>query len=223
MPDKTRALLREDIEQISEALKGLEAYNFSKELCERMNAAGLSSSALGSRCFVSHTIVDRWRQGKAKPNGKERMKELGMALGLDAAELDGFLYRNGYPRLYAKNPLDSAAKLLLMNSAGWPDVVKLYRELIERLRLMTYAPRAQTVPLATMVMSQALYDAAAEGQISQWFMQHQGDFAGDAKSQLPDVRLIRFILLYMGDATIHEMAVTGDLPRKGNVARKQRF
>ena len=204
--------LRDDIEQIKEMLSAFSAYHFASDLRQRMEALGLSSPALGARCYVSHTIVDKWRQGKAKPNGKERMKELGMALGMDAAELDGFLYRSGYPRLYAKNPLDSAAKLLLMNCAGWPDVVQLYRELIERLKLLAYAPNVQTVPLATTVMSQDLYDAAAQGKVSLWFVHHQADFAGDAKSQLPDVRLIRFILLYIGDATIHEMSVTGELP-----------
>ena len=160
MTDETRALLMEDIEQISEAFKGLEVYSFSQELCARMNAMGLSSSALGQRAKVSHTIVDKWRQGKAKPNGKERMKELGMALGMNAAELDIFLYRNGYPRLYAKNPLDGAAKLLLINSAGRSDVVDMYQELIGRLGLANYTPPKDVLPLKTSVLSAGLMEAA---------------------------------------------------------------
>ena len=212
MTESIRALLIDDLEQIRDCLASFAEYDFPADLRQRMNALGLSSAALGTRCSVSHTIVDKWKQGKAKPNGKERMKELGMALSMDAADLDSFLFCNGYPRLSAKNPLDSAAKLLLMNSAGWPDIVALYHELIARLRLTEYTPKAHAKPPATSAVNQTLFNAAAEGKISQWFAQHQEVFTGDAKSQLPDIRLIRFILLYLGDATIYEMTVTNELP-----------
>lgn len=212
MTDETRALLKEDIGQIREALAECEAYSFSKELCERMDALGLSSSALGERAGVSHTIVDKWRQGKAKPNGKERMKELGMAIQMDAAEMDSFLYRNGYPRLYAKNPLDSAAKLLLLNSAGRADTVDMYRELIGRLGLTNFAPPKDALPLKTSVLDAGLMDAAKQGQISGYFKAHERNFTGDAKTVLPDMRIVRYLLLYVGESTINELAVTGELP-----------
>ena len=147
MTGDIKALLKDDIGQFCDSLTDYDAYNFSLEVRQRMDAMGLSSSALGERALVSHTIVDKWRQGKARPNGKERMKELGMALGMGTAELDAFLYRNGYPKLYAKNPLDSAAKLLLLNSAGRADVVDMYRELITRLGLTDYAPPREALPL----------------------------------------------------------------------------
>jgi ribosome-binding protein aMBF1 (putative translation factor) len=102
MTRDTKALLKENIELFHEALQDFEAYSFCADVRSRMDARGLSSSALGERMLVSHTIVDRWRQGKARPNGKERMKKLGMALGMDAEELDAFLYRNGYPSYMRK-------------------------------------------------------------------------------------------------------------------------
>ena len=212
MTEDVKALLKEDIGQFYDSLEHCEAYSFSTDLRQRMDALGLSSSALGERAQVSHTIVDRWRQGKAKPNGKERMKELGMALGMDAGELDAFLYRNGYPKLYAKNPLDSAAKLLLLNSAGRADAVDMYRELIGRLGLADYAPPREAQPLKTSVLSAELRKAAGQGQVSGWFRAHEKNFTGGAKTLLPDMRIIRYVLLYIGEATVHEMAVTGELP-----------
>ena len=202
---EVRFLLEQAADEVRQALEAYGTYSFSEELKTHMKRLGLSSVALGNRCGVSHTMVDKWRQGKAKPNGKERMKELGMALGMDTGELNAFLYKNGYPKLYAKNPLDSAAKLLLLSHAGREDIVDLYGELIGRLGLTGYVPHANTMPLSTTALSGALYDAAQQGQVSGWFLQHQKDFTADAKTQLPDQRLGIFIQLYMGDATIHEM------------------
>jgi len=209
---KATALLSQTAEEVRQTLETFETYSFAQDVQSRMVCLQLSAVALAERCSVSHTMVDKWRQGKAKPNGKERMKELGMALGMDTGELNAFLYKNGYPKLYAKNPLDSAAKLLLLSHAGREDIIVLYRELIERLGLSAYAPNANTTPLSTTALSGALYDAAQQGQVSGWFLQHQKDFTADAKTQLPDQRLGIFIQLYMGDATIHEMSVTGELP-----------
>lgn len=214
MTGDIKALLKDDIGQFCDSLTDCDAYSFSLEVRQRMDALGLSSSALGERALVSHTIVDKWRQGKAHPNGKERIKELGMALGMGAAELDAFLYRNGYPKLYAKNPLDSAAKLLLLNSADRADVVDMYRELIGRLGLTDYAPPREALPLKTSVLNAELMEAARQGQISSWFRAHEKNFTGDAKMLLPDIRIIRYLLLYMGESTINEMAVTGELPPK---------
>lgn len=207
-----REILKEDIELIREGLSDFEAYDFARDVQSRMEKLGFSAPALGARCRVSHTIVDKWRQGRARPNGEERMKELGMALSMGAGELDAFLYRNGYPGLYAKNPLDGACKLLLMDGAGRADIVDMYREVIGRLGLSDYAPPREIAPLSTRVMSRALSKAAQEGQLSGWFRDFAENFAGGAKVQAPDLCIIRYILLYLGDASIYEMAVAGELP-----------
>lgn len=207
-----REWLNEDIEQIREGLLAFADYDFAADIQSHMSALSLSSLALGTRCCVSHTIVDKWRQGKAKPNGKERYKELGMALGMDERSLNGFLYQNGYPKLYAKNPLDSAAKLILMNSAAREDIVALYRNLLDCLGFSDFAPLTENEPLKTWVMSRELHEAAQAGGISMWFRNHRNNFAGGAKTQLPDSRIVGFIMLYIGDTTIHEMVVSGELP-----------
>lgn len=212
MAREGQTLLKENIALFREALQDFEAYSFRANVRSCMDARGLSSSALGERMIVSHTIVDKWRQGKAKPNGKERYKELGMALGMDAEELDVFLYRNGYPKLYAKNPLDSAAKLLLLHSAGAADVVDMYRELIGRLGLEDYAPPKEALPLKTSVLNAELIEASRLGQVSDWFRAREKNFTGDAKTLLPDMRIVRYLLMYMGESSIHEMTVTGELP-----------
>jgi hypothetical protein len=108
--------------------------------------------------------------------------------------------------------LDSAAKLLLLNSAGRADVVDMYRELIGRLGLTDYAPPTEAQPLKTSVLSAELMEAARQGQVSGWFRAHEKNFTGDAKKLLPDMRIIRYLLLYLGESTVHEMAVTGELP-----------
>ncbi len=212
MTELIKSLLAEDIEQLQEGLDGFLSYEFASDLRARMETLELSSLALGGRCGLSHTIVDKWRQGKVKPNGKERMKELGMALSMKERELNTFLFQNGYPKLYAKNPLDSAAKLVLMNSAGREDIVWLYRGLIDRLGLTDYAPSGESNSLKTCVMSAELREAANNGELSAWFQEHETDFTGGAKLQLPHLQIARFIMLYLGDSTIHEMTVTGELP-----------
>lgn len=212
MQNDIQTLLSEDAALIREGLATFSDYDFSADLIQRMEQLPISSLALGTRCYVSHTIVDKWRQGKARPNGKERMKELGMALGMDEAELNTFLYQNGYPRLYAKNPLDSVAKIVLMQAVDREDIVTGYRSMIERLNLADYAPRPDLKPLLTRTMSAELRRAAEEGQISGWFRAHQENFTGSAKTQLPDLQSVRFLLLYIGESNIHEMSVTGDLP-----------
>ncbi len=212
MTELIKKLLAEDIEQMQEGLAGFLSYEFASDLQTRTNVLGLSSLALGRRCGLSHTIVDKWRYGKAKPNSKERMKELGMALSMNERELNAFLFQNGYPKLYAKNPLDSAAKLLLMNSAGREDIVWLYHDLIGRLGLEDYAPSGGNRDLKTRVMSAELREAAEKGKSSAWFREHENDFTGGARLQLPDLQIARFILLYLGESTIHEMTVTGELP-----------
>ena len=211
MTDKTDIIF-DDIQYIEEVLSEFGAYHFKEELSYMMEIKHLSSSALAKRCCVSHTIIDKWRQGKAKPNGKERFKELGMALGMNSDELDSFLLKNGYPKLYIKNPLDGAAKLLLEKNVERNDIVDLYRELVDRLGLNEFSTIEEESPIATSVMSEALEEAVRAGEISGWFEQFREQFSGDEKRQHPSLNMCRFILLYIGDASINELAVTGELP-----------
>ena len=210
--DDVIPILEDDLANIAEALEAFDSYSFSKDLQSRMASLGLSSSALAARCRVTHTIVDKWRSGKARPSGKERFKELGMALEMDTDSLNAFLLRNGYPALYVKNPLDSAARLLILQSAGAPDLVELYRMLVHRLKLDNLTTYSDRTFYETTVMSMELRNAAQNGHASTWFANYRRQFAGSAKTEMPDLRLARFLLLYLGDKNIHELSVTGDLP-----------
>ena len=212
MNDETHNLITTDTEQIREGLSTFAEYSFSADLRKRMKAQKLSSLSLGDRCLISHTIVDNWKQNKARPNGKERVKELGLALGMGEQELNAFLYQNGYPKLYAKNPLDSAAKVLLLSGCDCEKIVSEYRSLIDRHGLRHYAPPSEIEPLKTYLLSAALRSAAEKGQISGWFREHEKHFVGGEKTQMPDLRIIRFLLLFFGDLSIHEMVATGEIP-----------
>lgn len=205
------SFMTEDLELIREALEDFESYSLAAEVSRRMEERGLSAVELGKRCGVSHTMANRWRKGAARPNGKERMKELGMALGMDEGELNSFLYRSGYPSLFAKNPFDSAARVILLRYAGDADAVQKYRELIHRLRLDDLTPKAPN-SLESAVMSMELRDAAQADAVSTWFRAHERAFAADDKNMILGQRLAKFILLYIGDTTINQMAVTGELP-----------
>ena len=135
-----------------------------------------------------------------------------MALGMDSGELDAFLLQNGYPRLYVKNPLDSAARLLLLKCAGKPDIVEQYRLLAERLGLGELPAEEDENPLATTVMSMEFRQAAEKGEASAWFENRRGQFRGDGKTLQPDAHVRRFLLLYLGDASVHGLSVAGELP-----------
>ena len=199
MQDEVRKYMLEDMELICEGLDACAEYDFTRDLRQRMEAMPISSLALGVRCYVSHTIVDKWRQGKARPNSKERMKELGMALGMDAPALNTFLYLNGYPKLYAKNPLDSAARFTLEKDFGAADIVTKYRAMIERLGIGDFVPPANVEPLMTQVLSADLRQAAREGQVTSWFRRHEKHFSGGPKTQLPDLQIVRFFCCISGN------------------------
>ena len=64
------SILEDDLANIKEALEVFDSYSFSSDLRSRMASLRLSSSALAERCNVTHTVVDKWRSGKARPSGK---------------------------------------------------------------------------------------------------------------------------------------------------------
>ena len=214
MSDELSKLLQDDVEMLMEYMSKFKNHSFSDDLKLLMKKNKFSSVTLGKRALISHTIVDKWLHGKAKPNGKERMKELGMALGFDGPKLNVFLYKNGYPKLYVKNPLDSAAKYLLLNAAGKSDIVELYRKMIEREGLESFTVSEDNNLCESKIMSNELKDAAAQSRFSVWFREHEGDFTGDERTQFPDMRIIQYIMLYIGDSSINDLVVTGELPVK---------
>lgn len=212
---RAEEILREDLDTLEAALQAFSPGRFGMELAAAMEEKKLSSVELSKRLFVSHTIVDKWKKGSALPNSKERVKELGMALGMDVRGLDAFLLRCGYPALYLKNPLDSAARLLLIENAGRDDVVGRYRELVHRLGLDRLATVDEDeVPLATAALSREFHLAVEQGKMDEWFGRFRGQFERDGKKQLSGDRLGRFLLLYLGDRSVNALALEGELPAK---------
>lgn len=212
MKEALKTRLPDDYSQVIDVLSEFTAYSFAGQISQRMDAKRLSSVELARRCGVSHTTIDKWRSGIAKPNGKERFKELGMALEYDAAELNSFLLKNGYPALYVKNPLDSAARLLLTDHAGKSDTVALYRELVKRLGLSDISICCDGAALSTRVMSADFRMAMGMSHASVWFEKNRKNFVCDDKTQFAGLQLAEYILLYLNESSINEMAVTGELP-----------
>lgn len=204
-------ILREDAELIREALEDFSPYRFSAELRERMDAAGLSSAALARRCRASHTAVDKWCQGTARPNSKERMKLLAMALEMDEGAVNRFLFRNGYPRLYIKNPLDCAAKMLLQHRGARADNVSLYEEILARLHLEGFGTSPAGGRGDSGAMSEEFHRAVAETEVSGWFEAHRGDFRADDRRLRMDQEMAQLLRLYLGDSSVHELVLTGSL------------
>ncbi len=212
-------ILREDAELIREALEDFSPYRFSGELRERMAAAGISSAALARRCCASHTAVDKWCQGTARPNGKERMKLLAMALEMDEAEVNRFLFRNGYPRLYIKNPLDCAAKLLLQRRGARADNVPLYEEILSRLHLEGFGTAPSGRKGDSGALSEEFHRAVSDTAVTQWFEAHRKDFRADERRVRMDGEMAEYLRLYLGEGSVHELVLTGRLPAqlKGTV------
>ena len=59
-------MLADDIALIADALEDFADYNFAEDVAGRMQALGLSASALAKRCMVTHTMVGKWCAGKAR-------------------------------------------------------------------------------------------------------------------------------------------------------------
>jgi len=206
--------IREDGLLVAESLDEYPSYVFFEDVNSRMEEKRLSSLELSRRCIVSHTMVDKWRSGRGVPKGKERLKELGMALGMNAAEINEFLFRNGYSPLHSRNPYDSAARLLLRDDAGRSDIVLIYREMIKRLGLEKISPGHPQERQLTLsaAMSLELNNLSQSRSIDLWFEKHAGDFSAGEKDIVLGKQLVELLLLYMGEASVQEMYVSGELP-----------
>jgi transcriptional regulator with XRE-family HTH domain len=187
-------------------------YDFSSDLQQRMKAANLTASALAERGTISHTAVGKWLSGEARPQGKERMKMLGMALGMSAAEIDTFLYTNGYPKLHAKNPLDNACSLILKTHRTRPDIVSRYRAFLELYRVQAYRPASGRAERNTDQLGRSFEAVDSEAAFSAWMDRHRRFFGATAKTVTAGARLMRRVWLYIGEAPINDLYQNAELP-----------
>lgn len=210
--ENTAYILADDLELIKEQLQLLPAYDFSKDLAGRMKKQNLSQLALAARLGVSHATVGKWLKKSAKPHSKERFKELGIALGMDEQEVNTFLLANCYPRLYTKNPLDAACRLMLSEWAGDENAVKVYKEFLAKCNYDTFVLYSEPVDISTGALSHDLGFIKSLGQFEAWLNENNKRFRAFDKLYIPHAELIRFILLYIGEQTINDLYITGDLP-----------
>lgn len=212
MSTAKKQLLADDIETISQKLSGFSAYDFSKDLSLRMANTGLTQSRLALRVQVTSAMVGKWLNKGAKPHGKERFKELGMALEMNEAELNSFLLANCYPKLYMKNPLDIACRFVLTRSAGNKKAVSIYRDFLRLYQLNDYTLHGDPTGISTSALSREFGNATSVKKLEALLLENANNFRAANKSYLPHAELIRFVQLYLGDKSIWEHHVTGELP-----------
>lgn len=210
--DEKKAVLQDDLALMREMLEEFPKYDFSADLKNRMTLANLSANALAERGMVSHTTVGKWLSGEVRPQGKERMKTLGMALGMSSEEIDSFLYTNGYPRLYAKNPLDNACNLILKTHRGRADIVSRYQSFLELYRVQAYRPASGRGERNTDQLGRSFEAVDSEEAFAAWMDRNRRFFGATAKTVTAGSRLMRRVWLYIGETTINDLYTTAELP-----------
>lgn len=210
--EAAREVLEEDLALIRELLADFSNYDFSADLRGQMERAGLSANALAERIDVSHTAVGKWIGGDARPQGKERMKTLGMALGQTEEELNAFLLTNGYPHLNAKNPLDDACRLILRTHRGRADIASRYLELIEQHRLNSWQLQFSRSERPTYDISRSFEAVDSPEAFAEWINRNSRYFGASARSVIANAQLLRRIWLYIGDSTVNDLYMIGELP-----------
>ena len=205
-------VLADDIDLIKQQLNEFSAYNFAEDIAERMESLGLSQNVLASRAHISHAMVGRWLNKGARPHGKERFKELGMALAMDEKQLNIFLEANCYPRLYAKNPLDIACRFVLSRAAGNDNTVRIYRDFLRMYKLEEYVLRGDPMDIDTPAISRDFANVKSVMGLEEWLVEHSKYFRAYDKFYIPNAELIRFALLYIGNQSVNNLYIAGELP-----------
>lgn len=206
--NKQREILKDDLELVENHLATADSYDFVTDVRERMAKIGwrgLSANGLAKRCLLSHTAVNNWLSGQDRPNGKERMKELGLALGLGPEELNLFLFRNAYPRLYSKNPLDDVCKWVLRHHQGEADIVSRYRQELKTRQVKRRFPLKKRVAVNTDFLSQSLARLESDRDFDRWLEQHADSFTESDKNMLPSRDLILLAMLILGRTDLNEI------------------
>ncbi|MGI6105624.1 MAG: hypothetical protein ACOYD7_05475, partial [Raoultibacter sp.] len=207
-----KIILSDDLVRICRALEQSPPYDFGHDLKTRLDTCGLSVSEFARRCGVSHTIARKWLSGSALPKGKERLKEIGMALVMREDELDAFLLENNYMPLYAKNPFDLVAKYTLYQASDASDLVNQYHTYLTQFGIAKDEPIHERRARAIHELSESFNLVFRSSDAKEWFDNHRDMFSANERWIIPSKELIRFLLLYLDESSIHEMYVNGKLP-----------
>lgn len=204
-------ILADDMDFIKRSLENFTGYDLAGDIAARMQTLGINKSGLAARAHVSHTTVGKWLKKGVKPRGKERVKELGMALSMDHVELNQFLLQNDYPRLYSKNPLDAACRFVLSQIAGNEHIVEVYRSFIMLYELDTYSLKHEPLDIDTELLSRELANIKTLEGFAVWIKDSDKYFRAFDKAYIAPNKLINFIRPYMDEQNIHEQFTLSSL------------
>ncbi|GHU64444.1 hypothetical protein AGMMS49983_10170 [Clostridia bacterium] len=206
------AVLSEDMELIKEQLEEISGYDFAAHIAMRQQELRLSQEKLAARCGVARPSIGKYLGSLAKPHGKESFKELGMGLGMDETELNHFLLANGYPKLYAKNPLDLACRFVMAHYSNPESIVEGYREFlrVEKLDLMRLRPATERI--STGAMSGVFAGVTSAEGFAAFLTRYGKDMEAHDKFYIPSKDMVDFVRIYLGDQSIHDAYVTRELP-----------
>lgn len=207
-----RSLLKQDIEQIKEMIAARMPYVLKEDINYRCGQLGLSAGDLAKRCHITRAAANKWLSGKASPCGKERMKELGMALEMDEEQLNRFLLSNAYPRLSSKNPLDGVCKFILRRHEGSPEIVTAYRDEVKNCKAELTRLPSNRVSISTEYLSKSLAMLDSSEGLQLWLKKFSNSFSATDKTLLPSRDFIRLAMLFLGEKNVHELYTNGTLP-----------
>ncbi|MDR2767197.1 MAG: helix-turn-helix domain-containing protein [Treponema sp.] len=211
LPAERRTLLAGDITMIRKALGEFRYYDFPGSLSAAMREKGLSDSELGRRLGLSHSTISKWRSGDARPKGKERLKELGLALSLTEDEMNGFLLSMGYSPLYHKNPLDDACIFIIRRHSG-DNAAALYKKYVDQFRVGEFKPAQLYKSIPTVVLQDSFAHVRTEAELETWLERYAASFSAFATVIVPNRELILCIMIFLGGATINELFEAGEFP-----------
>ncbi|MDR2444201.1 MAG: helix-turn-helix domain-containing protein [Deltaproteobacteria bacterium] len=196
------SLLKEDTKIIIEHLRLFPGYNLAQDIEKRMRALNLTQSELADRMGASRSTIGKYLNNQARPNSKEKFKELGLALAMDEAELNKFLLSNCYPPLYAKNPLDLACRFILSKKDAFKleKIVEVYNQFLKAKDLNRFLLSDDTEDIPTVNLSQEFsVNINSETGFLAWLAEHDQDMRAKGKTYLPHSDLANFVNLYIGD------------------------
>jgi protein-tyrosine phosphatase len=188
-----------------------EDYDFVEDINKRVEELKISSKVIAHYTGIQRRTIEKWLGGLTRPNGKERMKELGMILGMGEKELSEFLLKNQYSGLYSKNPFDAACMKVLRSHAGKINVVLLYHKELDKRGIPLLQLQQTVVTYSSGPILQSLKKAISAADFEVWIEYHSVYFDAARTVVLPSEALTRFVLLHV-DSSIHDMYAMDNLP-----------
>jgi transcriptional regulator with XRE-family HTH domain len=212
-PAEKQKLLDEDIKTIRASSRLFSGRGFAARLDAGLSGRRLSKSEFGRRLGLSHQAVSKWLSGGARPQNRETVKEIGLALNLGEGGMNDLLLSLGYTRLYPKNPLDSACIFLIQEKAAPADPLGEYRKLVELLRIKDLEPDKNRVTIPTADLRGGLGRVLTEQELKAWLRKNTVYFSSFGSTMLPKMELRMFISLFLGGDSVNSQYKNRLIPK----------